>query len=114
MALATVQSVALSAQGAGTVNGSALDLGSTAASGVGVLVSVTAVGGTPTLDVKLQWSADNVTFGDADVADAFTQITAVKTTARAFTPKARYVRAVAVVAGTTPSVTGVVVLTPTP
>lgn len=96
--------ITLTTQGAGTVlSAEYAPEGDT----IGVAVDVTAVGGTPTLDVKVEWSPDGATFGDADpTADAMTQITGVTTAAKAFAVKGGVYRISAVVAGTTPSVTG--------
>lgn len=105
-------SVTLTAQGAGTVNGSALDLNVDAGATVGVTVAITAQGGTPSTAVSLQWSADGTNFGPADPADSMTAITTTGVISKSFTVKARYCRAVATVSGTTPSVTGTIVLQP--
>lgn len=106
-------SATLTAAGASTVNGSALSLDADGGANVGVLVNTTAMGGTPTLDVKLQWSNDGTTWADAETPDVLTQITTVKAVAKTFAVKAALVRAVAVIAGTTPAVTATVSLYPT-
>lgn len=73
-----------------------------------VVLEVGTVSGTsPTLDVKLQESDDNSTFTDISGA-TFTQVTAsnssqVKRLAELNVTRKRYVRAVATIAGTTPS-----------
>ena len=73
-----------------------------------VVLEVGAVSGTtPTLDVKLQESDDNSTFTDISGA-TFTQVTAanssqVKRLAELNVSRKRYIRAVATIAGTTPS-----------
>lgn len=55
----------------------------------------------PTLDVKIQESADNVTFTDISGA-TFTQATAATSEAIHFQTNLRYFRAVATIGGTTP------------
>lgn len=105
-------SVTLTAAGAGTTNGAALSLDVDGGVNIGAIVNVSAVGGSPTLDVKLQWSNDGATWVDAETPDAFTQLTTAVGKAKVFTAKAAQVRAVAVVAGTTPSVTATVTLYP--
>lgn len=69
-------------------------------------LAVTAhAGTTPTLDVKVQTSVDDVDADYVDVA-AFTQVTTVNSTTRKiFTGLDRFVRVVATIAGTTPSYT---------
>ncbi len=73
------------------------------------MLEVGAVSGTsPTLDVKIQESADNSTFTDISGA-TFTQITAADKSATLrvnLAGKKRYLRAVATIAGTSPSFTG--------
>ena len=91
-----------------TANGTGVDLqGYINAGGrqMKAFLDVGAVSGTtPTLDVKLQDSADNVTY--ADIAGAtFAQATAATSQAIHFRTNKRYVRAVATIAGTTPSFT---------
>ena len=78
----------------------------TRASGLTVLVAVTAVSGTtPTLDLKVQWSFDGVAFSDAETPDSFTQIIGVKSVVKQFTAKGPFYRLVYTVGGTTPSFT---------
>lgn len=67
-----------------------------------------ASGTTPTLDVKLQDSDDDSTYADISGA-AFAQKTATGSEAIHFQTKKRYVRAVATIAGTTPSFTFAVI-----
>ena len=68
-------------------------------------------GTTPTLDVKIQDSADNSTFADLATPVAFTQITAANNSqilrleGLNATGRRRYIRAVATVGGTTPNFT---------
>lgn len=63
----------------------------------------TTSGTTPTLDVKIQESADNSTYTDV-VGGAFTQVTAAAAPQLlSFTRTKRYLRAVYTIAGTTPS-----------
>ena len=92
-----------------TVNGSAVDILDYEGFAAAILQSAAGTGTTPTLDVKLQDSADGST-GWADITGAaFTQVTnatasrqIVKFNASAVS---RYIRAVATVGGTTPSFT---------
>lgn len=75
------------------------------------ILSVGTVSGTtPTLDVKIQESADNSTWSDVSGA-AFTQATAAQAPElKSFTRTKRYLRAVYTIAGTSPSfIAGVVV-----
>ena len=69
----------------------------------------TVTGTSPTLDTKIQDSADNSSWADVSGA-TFTQVTATPSTANAVTSLVlqaralrRYVRAVGTIAGTTPS-----------
>lgn len=67
-------------------------------------LEVSAVAGTsPTLDVRLQDSADGTNW--ADTGAAFTQTTAVGVKRLVANNVGRYVRAVATIGGTTPSFT---------
>lgn len=88
-----------------TANGTGVDLQG-AADVLVVLNNGTTSGTTPTLDVKIQDSADNSTFADV-TGLTFTQVTAALTNPVALQvdPRAvrRYIRAVATIAGTTPS-----------
>lgn len=107
-----------------TANGSAVDLASEASGqhqpfiGAGpggrefkAIVSVGAASGTtPTLDLKIQYSADGST-GWTDITDAtFTQLTTTGRQEIHFVAPERYVRAVATIAGTSPSFTFAVIL----
>jgi hypothetical protein len=72
-----------------------------------MIVNVGTVSGTtPTLDGKVQDSADNSTFADV-TGYTFTQVTASGIASLAIDPRAvrRYVRYVGTIAGTTPSFT---------
>lgn len=70
-----------------------------------ILLAVTAASGTtPTLDLKIQDSADDVTYNDVGLA--FTQATGVTSERKSLDfPLRKYVRAVATIGGTTPSFT---------
>ena len=104
----------LAAQAAGTVAGTAFSFDNDGGVNLAVVVNVTAITGTtPTADVKIQWSNDNVNWFDAETPDAFTQITTVKGAAKVFTVKAAFARSSVTVAGTTPAVTGTVSFYPT-
>lgn len=93
-----------------TANGTGADLKTYAAPGPGsqqmkaIITCGTAAGTTPTLDVKLQESDDNSTFTDISGA-TFTQLTAAGSEEIEFQTNKRYVRAVATIAGTSPSFT---------
>lgn len=74
------------------------------------IVSAGAVSGTtPTLDLKIQESDDNSVWADISGA-TFTQLTAVGREEIHFKSIKRYIRAVATIAGTTPSFTFSVIL----
>lgn len=70
-------------------------------------VDVTAVtGAVPTLNLKVQWSADGgTTWADPDPADSFAEITAAKVVSESYTIKSPHYRVVWTLAGTTPSFT---------
>ncbi len=91
-----------------TVNGSAVDLLNYDGSIKAVLESAAGTGTSPTMDVKIQDSADGST-GWADVSGAtFTQVTtAVSLQSLSLNTRGmkRYIRAVATIGGTTPSFT---------
>lgn len=71
-----------------------------------LFVDVTAVSGTPTLDLAVEWSPDGgSTWFPGDPADSFTQITAAKNVVERFAVKAPDYRIVWTIAGTTPSFT---------
>src|SRR5881409_1328518 len=56
-----------------------------------VLVDVTAVGGTPSMTLSVEWSQDGGTvFGVAETADAFTAITTTITKVKTFTIKGNF------------------------
>ncbi len=75
---------------------------------IGLEVGVVS-GTTPTLDVKIQDSADNATFNDLSPSVAFTQVTAsnnsqaLRLDGLNGTGRRRYIRVVATVGGTTPN-----------
>lgn len=71
-----------------------------------LLVNVTVISGTPTMDIDVEWSPDGgTTFYAADPADDFTQITAVGTAIKAFVLKAKVYRIVFTIGGGSPSLT---------
>ena len=111
MALKNVQgdtALILSAQGAATVTSGAVAPAGMAAN-VMLLVHVSAVSGSPTLNASLEESNDGTTW-TAITGSSITQISGTGNgSANAVTSKA-YVRVTATVAGTTPSVTGRAVL----
>lgn len=90
-----------------TVTGAAVDMQQYVGKVKMVLMSSIGTGTTPTLDVKLQDSADGST-GWADIAGAtFTQVTdaadAIEAIGVTIDSAARYIRGVGTIAGTTPS-----------
>jgi hypothetical protein len=92
-----------------TANGSSVDILNYEGQAAAILQSAAGTGTNPTLDVKLQDSADGST-GWADVTGAaFSQVTNAAASAQVvkFNASAvqRYIRAVATVGGTTPSFT---------
>ena len=90
-----------------TANGTGVDLNDYEGDIAIMIDSDAGTGTAPTLDVKIQDSADNSAF--ADVTDAtFTQITTTAGRQKIVVnsdSSARYVRAVATITGTTPSFT---------
>lgn len=71
---------------------------------IGVIVSVSSVGGTaPSAEFRVQWSNDGATWFDPPVQDVIGTATATGTFVGRFTIKAPYWRVGAVVTGTTPS-----------
>lgn len=94
------------ARGAGTRNGTGIEVG--AAHTATVTVATTAVGGSPTLNAKLQTSEDNSTW--RDIANgSFTEQTGVTSQTLTVSGLSTYLRAVSVIAGTgTPTITGTI------
>lgn len=90
-----------------TANGTGVDMQARRGTALVVLDSAAGSGTTPTLDLKLQDSADNSTF--ADIAGAtFTQVAGVASRQSIVVNvdgTARYWRAVSTIAGDTPSFT---------
>lgn len=90
-----------------TANGTGIDLNDYEGDVAIILDSAAGTGTTPTLDVKIQDSADNSTFADVSGA-TFTQLTTTAGREKIVinsNSTARYVRAVATIAGTSPSFT---------
>ena len=103
---ASVLSLLDPAERSASANGSAVDILNYEGQAAAILQSAAGTGTSPTLDVKLQDSADGST-GWADITGAaFTQVTNAAPSAQAakFNASAarRYIRAVATVGGTTP------------
>lgn len=82
-----------------TFTGSAFEIGDRGTARLDLVITA-ASGTTPTLDLAIQTSADGTTW--VAVA-AFAQQTGVATVHKVFTGLDRFVRAVATIAGTTPS-----------
>lgn len=75
-------------------------------SAIGVALDVTAVsGGTPTLDVAIQWSGDGEHWDAPASAQTMTQATGATVEVKRFDSQAGMFRAVATIAGTTPAFT---------
>ncbi len=91
---------------AASANGSGIDIRDYVGDMKVILSSSAGGGTTPTLDVKLQDSADNSTFGDISGA-AFTQVTDAADLTEAINIDAdavkRYVRVVETITGTSPT-----------
>jgi hypothetical protein len=90
-----------------SANGSAVDILEYEGQAAAILQSAAGTGTNPTLDVKLEDSADGAT-GWADIAGtAFTQVTDAAASAEIIKFNAsdvrQYIRAVATIGGTTPS-----------
>lgn len=91
-----------------TANGTGVDLQQYSGDVAVLLDSAAGTGTSPTLDVKLQDSADNSTFADISGA-TFTQVTSAAAAQEKIVinkdAARRYVRAVATIGGTSPSFT---------
>ena len=73
---------------------------------IGIYVDVTAVAGTPTLDITLEYSLDGTNFlADEGAADSLSQLTAISRAFKVFDMKAAVYRLVYTIGGTTPSFT---------
>lgn len=107
MDILTLLNLFPSAARTATANGTSVDLQQYSGDVAVVLDSSAGTGTSPTLDVKLQDSADNSSF--ADIAGAtFTQVTGTASRQKIVINKdaaRRYVRPVATIGGTTPSFT---------
>ena len=86
-----------------TTNGAAFPTGTDDT--LDVFIDVTAVGGTPSMTVSVEWSNDNSTWYVADTPDTFTAITAVKKVVKEFAVKGQYARLVYTITGGSPSLT---------
>lgn len=76
-----------------------------AADNLNVLVFVTAISGTPSMVLSVEWSTDGTNFAAGDTADAFTAITTAVNRCKAFPVKGPFARLVWVITGGTPSLT---------
>lgn len=107
MDMLTLLNLFPSAARTATANGTGVDLQQYSGDVAVVLDSAAGTGTSPTLDVKLQDSADNSTFADITSA-TFTQVTGTAAQQKIVINKdaaKRYVRAVATIGGTSPSFT---------
>ena len=76
------------------------------ADSINVAVLVTAVSGTPSMVLSVEWSNDGVNFATVDTtADAFAAITTAVNRVKGFTAKAQFFRLVWTITGGTPSLT---------
>jgi hypothetical protein len=94
----------LTAQGAGTVTSGAIAAAGAAAY-VQTLAHVSAIGGTPSLALSLEGSANGSTGWSAIAGSALPALTAVGNAAGFAVTDVNYVRVTATVTGTTPTVT---------
>ncbi len=74
------------------LNPASLPAGAYAPQNLSVLIRVTAINGTPSLTVEVQWSNDGTNFVSATTADTFTALTAVGTALKTFNIKGRFAR----------------------
>jgi len=93
------------ASAARTTSGNSGALPSDSISVLNLLVDVTAIGGTPTLDPTVEWSHDGVAFFPSDPPDAMAQLTAVSRAVKRFDVKGPQYRIVWTIGGGTPSLT---------
>ena len=106
MAFGSIQTIVPAAAYTATANGPSSVWDGNPGEWLSILIAVTAASGTtPTLDCKVQWSFDGVTFVDAETADSFAQITGVKSVVKQFVVKGPLYRLVYTIGGTTPSFT---------
>jgi hypothetical protein len=94
----------LTAQGAGTVTSGAISAAGVSAY-VLLMVHVSAIGGTPTLNASLEVSANGSSGWAAVPGSGIPQLSAAGNAVAFAVPTNNYVRVTATVAGTTPSVT---------
>ena len=97
----------LTAQGAGTVTSGPIAAAGAAAY-VLLLVHVSAIGGTPTLNTSLEQSANGSTGWTAVAGSSAAQLAAAGNAVAFAYPNGNYVRVTATVAGTSPSVTATI------
>lgn len=89
-----------------TGNGSSVDLQAYTGQIAFVLDAHNVSGTTPTLDIKIQDSADNSSFADVSPSVAFTQVTTTDSVQKLVVDKGalrRYIRAVKTAGGTSPN-----------
>jgi hypothetical protein len=76
-----------------------------AADTVSIMIRATAIVGTPSLAISIEWSMDGVNFAPGDPVDTMTAITAAVSRIKVFEAKAPYYRVVWGITGGTPSIT---------
>ena len=87
-----------------TGNTSALEPGSDGET-ISLLVDITAVSGTPSMVVSVEWSNDGSSWAVPEAADAFTALTTAVKRVKSFERKALLYRIVWTISGGTPSLT---------
>lgn len=104
----TVTELQAPARRTSTTNGTGVDIRDYDGTLMAILTSSAGGGTSPTLDVKIQDSADNSSFADV-TGLTFTQVTAAADATEAIAINApglrRYVRSVSTIAGTSPTLT---------
>lgn len=98
--------VTVVASAARTTTGQSSAIGPVNPGNIALLVNVTAVSGTPSMVLSVEWSNDGSTgWAPGDTADAFAAITTAVARVKTFVVKAPYYRCVWTISGGTPSLT---------
>jgi hypothetical protein len=104
MLAVTTRNVVASA--ARTTTGNSGQLSHADANTISLLLNVTAVSGTPSMVLSVEWSTDGTNFAKVDTTpDVFAAVTAAGAVVKQFPTKAPYYRVVWTISGGTPSVT---------